>query len=430
MQKMWDRDATSKIMSYDTTLAFAKQKDAQDALKEFRKAFLFPQFQGEDAIYLCGNSLGLQPKATSEYIQTELDDWAKYAVEGHFMGSNPWLSYHQLLTPALAHIVGATEKEVVAMGSLTANLHLLMVSFYRPEGNKKKIMIEGNAFPSDRYAVLSQLRQHGFGEEDLVEVQPSQNGLFTRDDFKKAFEENKDEIAMAMIGGVNYTTGQVLPMKYITQLGHEHGATVGFDLAHAAGNITLSLHDWKVDFASWCSYKYMNSGPGGVSGIYVHENHHDQKDLPRFEGWWGNEEKSRFLMQKDFSPSSTVEAWQLSNAPVLSMAAHKASLDLFEKAGMLNLRNKSIDLTGYLAHLLSTELGEKVTIITPNNSKERGAQLSLKIKAQGKELVQKLLDHGVYIDFREPDIFRVSPVPLYNSFEDVYQFVQRLLKLL
>lgn len=415
-------------MEYSKDIEFARIKDEYDPLKAFRSKFFIPLHNGRKAIYFCGNSLGLQPQKTIQYLQTELNDWATYAVEGHFKGENPWLSYHKILTPALARLMGAQEQEVVCMGSLTANLHLLLVSFYKPEGKRRKILIEGNAFPSDRYAVLSQLRHHGLSEEDLIEVSPNENGIIPQEIFERTLDLYSDEIATVILGGVNYTSGQVFPLKSITQKAKAIGATVGFDLAHAAGNVPLRLHEWGVDFAAWCSYKYMNSGPGGVAGIFVHEKHLNDSSIDRFEGWWGNDESNRFLMEKEFNPSKTAEAWQLSNAPVLSMAAHKASLDIFEEAGIEKLREKSILLTGYLEFLLKEHLGNSITIITPQNPEERGAQLSLKIDGQGKELVDSLLKKGVYIDFREPDIFRVSPVPLYNTFTEVHQFVTSLLE--
>jgi len=414
-------------MKYENTIAYAKQQDANDPLKNYRDKFYFPMMHGRETVYFTGNSLGLQPKATQDYILNELEDWATFGVEGHFHARNPWMPYHEQFAVPLSKIVGAKPEEVVAMNQLTVNLHLLLVSFYRPTKTRYKILCEAKAFPSDQYALESQVTFHGLDPKDaIIEVFPREGEVCIRhEDVLAAIEKNKDSIATILIGGVNYYNGQVFDMEGITEAGHKVGALVGFDLAHAAGNIKLELHDWDVDFACWCSYKYMNSGPGGVSGVFINERHLNKPELIRFAGWWGHDKDSRFKMEKGFVPMSTAEAWQMSNAPVLSMAAHKASIDIFDEVGMDALVAKAEKLTGYLEFIvddINTVLDKKLEIITPRDKKQRGCQLSIVAHGRGKELFNKLTEAGIISDWREPNVIRCAPVPLYNSFEDVYRF--------
>lgn len=417
---------------FKNELGFAQNEDKQDSLREYRSDFFIPQHQGSDSIYFTGNSLGLQPKKTKEIIETELNDWAKYGVEGHFHAKHPWYSYHEMFSEPLARIVGAKPSEIVAMNGLTVNLHLLMVSFYRPTKNRFKIICEEKAFPSDQYALESQVKFHGFDpKEAIIEVSPREGKhTIEHEDILSAIKEHGSELAMLMIGGVNYYSGQLFDMSAICQAAHKEGATVGFDLAHAAGNVKLKLHDWDVDFAAWCSYKYMNSGPGSVAGIFVHEKHEYNNDLPRFAGWWGYNKEDRFKMKPGFDPIKGAEGWQLSNAPVFSMAIHKVSLDLFEKAGIENLIAKSKKLTAYLEFVIMDVSDEKedvnFEIITPSDPNERGCQLSILCHGKGKPLFDRLTDNGVFADWREPNVIRIAPVPLYNSFEDVFKFGQIL----
>ena len=409
---------------------FAKQADQQDPLKDFRIEFVFPRHNGREVVYFTGNSLGLQARNARQYIMEELDDWGTYGVEGHTEARRPWLHYHEFFSKSLANIVGAKPEEVVAMNGLTTNLHLMMVSFFRPSGKRTKIVCEGKAFPSDQYALRSQLRFHGLSDENLIEIQPDpQTELISDEKVLQTLEKHRDEIALVMLGGMNYYTGQFFDMKAITKKGHEIGALVGWDLAHAAGNVILKLHDWEVDFAAWCGYKYLNSGPGGVSGVFVHEKHHGQTDIPRFEGWWGHDKKTRFQMPDKFKPIPTAEAWQLSNAPVFSMAPLLASLELFEKAGMEALRNKSEKLTAYLEFVMnevSKNTGVALRVLTPSVAEKRGCQLSMVVPEQGKKVFDFLSKNGVMADWREPDVIRVAPVPLYNNFEDIFRFGQIL----
>ena len=417
-------------MTYQNTLEFAKQADQQDPLAQFRERFLIPQMNGKDTVYFTGNSLGLQPKTTRAYIQQELDDWAAYGVEGHFHAKNPWFSYHEIFPEKVSKIVGALPEEVVVMNQLTVNLHLLMVSFYRPTKQRFKIICEAKAFPSDQYAIETQLKFHGYNLQDaLVEIAPREGEHTMRtEDILTAIETHKDSLALVLFGGVNYYSGQVLDMKTITEATHKAGAIAGFDLAHAAGNIPLELHNWEVDFACWCSYKYMNSGPGGVAGAFVHQKHLGNKELPRFAGWWGHTKETRFLMQPGFDPIPTAEGWQLSNAPVLSMAAHKASIDIFDEAGMPALVKKGRAMSGYLQFIINemnAAADQKVVeVITPANEAERGCQVSLLMLVRGKEIFKTLMERGVIADWREPNVIRIAPVPLYNRFEDVYLFGQ------
>ncbi len=418
-------------MEYQNTEEFARRADEKDPLSAYRDRFYFPEIGNNECLYFTGNSLGLQPKTTRQFINKELDDWAKYGVEGHFEAERPWFAYHEFLTDKTARLVGAKPDEVVVTHSLTTNLHLLMVSFYQPSGSRNKILCEAKAFPSDQYALESQARFHGFDpDEVIVEVHPRDGEHTIREeDILSRIEELGDELAMILIGGVNYYTGQVFDMETITKAGHSVGAKVGWDLAHAAGNLVLKLHEWNIDFAAWCSYKYLNSGPGGVSGMFVHEKHVKDENLIRFGGWWGHDKETRFLMEKGFRPMPTAEAWQLSNAPVFGMAAHLASLQIFDEVGMEALRSKTLLLSGYLEHILdgvANETGANLEIITPREWKSRGCQISVVAHGYGRKLFEHLMDNGVVVDWREPNVIRMAPVPLYNSFTDVYKFGQIL----
>ena len=417
------------MSSYKLGLEFAIQLDHNDELSSYRNQFHIPKDKkGNDLIYMTGNSLGLQPKITKDYINQELEDWANLGVEGHTEAKNPWLPYHEFLTESMANLVGAKPIEVVVMNTLTTNLHLMMVSFYRPTKTRYKILIEADAFPSDKYAVESQLRHHGFDDkEDLILWKPRQGEeLVNYKDLETILENQGKSIALIMIGGVNYYTGQFFDLKHITQLGHKQGCMVGFDCAHGAGNVALNLHDSGADFAVWCTYKYLNSGPGSLAGCFVHERHAYNKNLNRFTGWWSHNKQTRFNMRKEFDVLPGAEGWQLSNPPILSMAAIKASLDIFNQVGINKLVKKSKQLTGYLEFLLK-QLGEdKIRIITPPNPEERGCQLSIQVKSADKSLHDKLTEAGVISDWREPDVIRCAPVPLYNSFQDAYHLVERL----
>lgn len=421
------RNRHAKFMKFENTLAFAQQLDSQDELAGFRNQFHLLKHEGHNLIYLCGNSLGLQPIGVEAAIAQELKDWAELGVEGHFAGKNPWMYYHHFLTEKAAKVVGAKPKEVVVMNNLTANLHLMMVSFYRPTKQRYKIMMEGSAFPSDQYAMETQVRFHGYHPDDaIIELTPRAGEYTLRtEDIVAKINEHQNELAIVMMGGVNYYTGQAFDMKTIAAAGHQVGAAVGFDCAHAAGNLKLQLHDWDIDFAVWCSYKYLNSGPGGTSGVFVHEKHGNNPDLIRFAGWWGHDEKERFLMKKGFIPMEGAAGWQLSNAQIFPMAIHNASLKLFEEAGMDRLRNKSVVLTGYLEFILN-QFANYLTIITPSDPQQRGCQLSVIVKQDGKKLFDYLVQHHILPDWREPDVIRMSPVPMYNSFEDVYKIGQAL----
>ncbi len=427
------QNQSTPAILFENSAAFVKQLDANDPLNSYRSQFHIPQHNGHDVVYFTGNSLGLQPKITKNYINQELEDWAAFGVEGHFLAKNPWLSYHELLTEKMAKLVGALAEETVMMNQLTVNLHLLMVSFYRPTKQRYKILCEAKAFPSDQYALQSQVKFHGFSIEDaIIEIEPRQ-GEYTihQDDIFAAIEKHKDTLALIMIGGVNYFSGQVFDMKAITQAGHKAGAIVGFDLAHAAGNIELELHDWDVDFAAWCSYKYLNSGPGSVAGAFVHQKHHEDTSIPLFAGWWGQNKQTRFLMEKTFDPIKTAERWQLSNVPVFSMAACNASLTIFNQVGMKKLNQKSKLLTAYLEFIIGEINKQKnncLQIITPIEN--RGCQISIIAHGYGKPLYTKLIEHGVIADWREPNVIRCAPVPLYNSFFDVYRFGALLSELL
>jgi kynureninase len=377
---------------------------------------------------MCGNSLGLQPKDVRDYIEQELNDWEALGVEGHFQAKNPWMPYHEFLTEPIARIVGAKALEVVTMNSLTVNLHLLMVSFYRPTDKRHKILIETNAFPSDQYAAQSQIKYHGYDPEEALLELPLRDGEVTHrpEDIEAFIKQEGDSIALTLLGGINYYTGQAFDMQRITETAKEKGSVVGFDLAHAAGNLELHLHDWDVDFAAWCSYKYLNSGPGGIAGVFVHERHTQNDALPRFAGWWGHDKESRFLMESDYVPIRSAEGWQMSNPPILSLAALRASLHIFDKAGISALREKSCLLTGYMEFLIDRKVSKGVAIITPRDPQQRGCQLSLVLKKNGREVYKQLAKNGFICDWREPDVIRVAPVPLYNTFQDVLRFVEFL----
>jgi kynureninase len=405
----------------------ARKLDESDSLSRFRDQFHLPQHNGAPCLYFTGNSLGLQPKTAREAINQELDDWAKYGVEGHFMARNPWVSYHELLMQAGADVVGARHGEVVHMNGLTANLHLLMVSFYRPSGKRYKILCEAKAFPSDQYAIESQVKFHGYDPADaIIEVSPRKGEhIIHEEDVEQILSTQGDEIALLMWGGVNYYTGQFFDLERITRAGHAAGAVVGFDLAHAAGNVPMKLHDWGPDFAAWCTYKYMNSGPGSVSGIFIHDRHSENFNLPRFAGWWGHNKKDRFLMEPGFDPIPGAEGWQLSNAPIFSMAPHLASLRIFKEAGMQQLRAKSLELTALLEDVIrhvALSANANIEIITPTDPGRRGCQLSLLVHGYGKSLFNFLTENGVIADWREPNVIRLAPVPLYNTFMDIWHF--------
>lgn len=419
-------------MEYKNTQAFAENADKSDNLSIFRERFFIPGFEGVDSIYLCGNSLGLQPKSALDYIKQELEDWKQFGVEGHFKASKPWFPYHEFLNKQAAEVVGALPHEVVIMNTLTVNLHLMMTTFYRPDKKRFKIIMEGGAFPSDQYAVQSQVKLHGLDpKEAIIELHPRKGEHVLRtEDILEVIENTGASLALVMMGGVNYYTGQAYDMASITKAAHQVGAFAGFDLAHAAGNLKLQLHQWKVDFAVWCGYKYLNSGPGGVSGTYIYEKHARNTQLPRMAGWWGNDPDTRFLMKSTFEAKPTAEGWQLSNAQIMPMALHRAALDIFSEAGMDALRDKSVKLTGYLEYLLNNIIQEHnkplFQIITPHHPEERGCQLSLQFRIKGKELFQYLTEKGIIADWREPDVIRVAPVPLYNSFKDVFVFASHV----
>lgn len=418
-------------MNFENSLPFAQKLDTEDPLRSYRDQFYIPQVNGKDCFYFTGNSLGLQPKSARSFVEQEMKDWEMFAVEGHFKDSKrPWMYYHKFLKDSLAKLVGAKPIEVVSMNQLTVNLHLLMVSFYRPTMSRFKIIAEAGAFPSDQYMFETQIKHHGLNPDDtLIELKPraGEHNLRTEDIFS-AIEEAGDELALVFISGVQYYTGQFFDIKSITEAGHKAGAYVGWDLAHAMGNLPLELHDWDVDFATWCSYKYLNSGPGNVSGIFVHERFANDKDLPRFAGWWGQNEGSRFQMTKGFDPMPGADGWQLSNVNVISSAAHLASLEIFDAVGLEALREKSLKLTGYMEFLVNQLSGEDkiFEIITPSNPEERGCQLSIFCHKNGKQLFDALNKEGVISDWREPNVIRVAPVPLYNTFEDVYHFTRIL----
>ncbi len=429
-------------MRYEASGEFAAAMDAADPLTAYRERFHIPKdVSGNEIIYFTGNSLGLQPKTTREYVDQELEDWARLGVEGHVHAKNPWLPYHEFLTEPMARIIGAHPIETVVMNALTVNLHTLLVSFYRPTPERYKIVIEKGAFPSDRYAVESQIRFHGSSttpsaegaatppvrEGSLIELAPREGEATLRtEDIIEAIERNRESIALVMLGGVNYYTGQAFDMEAITEAGHKAGAIVGFDLAHAAGNLDLRMHDWGVDFAVWCSYKYLNGGPGAVGGAFVHEWHARSFDLPRFAGWWGHDKATRFQMGPEFRPIEGAEGWQLSNPPILQMAALRASLEIFDEVGMTALANRSRRLTGYLEWLVDSIGDDRISIITPRDPAQRGCQLSIRVKDGDRSLHEKIVAEGVSADWREPDVIRVAPAPLYNTFSDIHRFADLL----
>jgi kynureninase len=417
---------------FEATKQFAEDLTASDPFASFRDRFYIPKKRdGSDSVYLCGHSLGLQPKVARKYIEQEMADWQQLGVDGHFHAQNPWMPYHELLTASTSRLIGARSEEVVVMNSLTVNLHLLMVTFYRPTADRHKIMIEANAFPSDRYAVVSQIRFHGYEPVDsLIEMSPRPGETTIRtEDIEAQIHAEGDRIALVLFGGVNYHNGQALDCERITNAAHVAGCIVGFDMAHAAGNLHLKLHEWGVDFAAWCSYKYLNGGPGAIAGCFIHERHARNASLPRFAGWWGHDKQTRFTMGPDFHAIAGAEGWQLSNPAILSLAALRASMDIFDEASIERLRAKSKKLTGYLEYLLLSKNGSKLfQIITPSDSAQRGAQLSLRIKNNGRSICDQLAEAGIICDWREPDIMRVAPVPLYNSFLDAYVFAEEFLK--
>lgn len=425
-------------MEFENSLSFAKKLDANDELAHFRNKFIIPERNGQEQIYFLGNSLGLQPKFTSRYIQQILDQWASHGVEGFFQGDLPWMNYHDELIKTLSRIVGALPHEVAVMNQLTVNLHLMMVSFYQPKGKKNKILCEAKAFPSDQYMFETHLKHFGLDpDEVIIELSPRAGEHTIRtEDILKIIDLNKDELALVLFGGVNYYTGQVFDMKAITAAAHSAGAIAGYDLAHAAGNVSLSLHDWNVDFACWCSYKYLNSGPGAVGGVYIHERFHNDSTLQRFGGWWGYHIETRFQMQKGFKPIQNAEGWQLSTPSMILFACHKAALDIFEEAGMSRLFKKRQTLSNYLMFILNevnNDADEKVMeILTPQKDTERGCQVSLLMLKDGKVIFEELSNQGIFADWREPDVIRIAPVPLYNRFEEVFRFgevVRRLIEL-
>lgn len=415
-------------MDFENTLAFAEGLDQADPLKRYRDEFYFPKVGGRQVIYFTGNSLGLQPRRSQRYVDEIMRDWKELAVEGHFLAGKPWWDYHERLAPPLARVVGAKPREITVMNTLTVNLHLLMVSFYRPEGSRFKILCEEKAFPSDQYMLRSQVRLHGLDpSEAIVELKKREGEHFWRtEDILATIHDLGDALALVLIGGVNYYNGQVFDMKAITMAGKGAGAMVGWDLAHAAGNVALELHDWGVDFAAWCSYKYMNSGPGNASGVFIHEKHLEEEGIPRFEGWWGTKKETRFLMKPDFDPIPSADAWQLSNPPVLALAPYLASLELFEEVGMDALIKKSRKLTAYLEFILKAideEVESNFEIITPE---ARGCQLSVFLHGEGRPLFEFLMARGVITDWREPNVIRLAPAPFYCGYRDMYRFGQLL----
>lgn len=417
-------------VNFENSLTFAKKSDRADSLRSYRSQFFIPKVNGKPAIYFAGNSLGLQPKATKLFVEQELRDWENLGVDGHEHAKRPWLYYHKFSKKLLAEIVGAKPSEVVAMNQLTVNMHLLMISFYRPTSTRYKIITEAGAFSSDQYALESQLKFHGFNpDEALIELVP-RAGEFTlrTEDILQVIQANKNKLALVILGGVQYYTGQFFDIQKITTTGHNAGAVVGFDLAHAVGNVDLHLHKHDVDFAVWCSYKYLNAGPGGIAGAFVHERYATEFQLPRFAGWWGHDEKERFEMKKGFKPILGVDGWQISNVPILQAAAHLASLEIFKSAGMKALRKKSVLLTAYLEFLL-LEIDPHqhyFHVITPPEVEARGCQLSIFIKKNGRKIFKAISERGVVADWREPNVIRVAPTPLYNTFEEVFRFAEIL----
>ena len=416
------------MSDYQATAAWAQAADDADPLRAFRDEFLIPPHEGRDSSYFCGNSLGLQPRAVRAALAAELDDWARLGVEGHFKGRLPWMDYHEFVRDHLAEVVGARPAEVVAMNTLGVNLHLMMVSFYRPTPERPAILTEAGAFPTDRYALESQIRFHGFDPADaLIELEADEpNGTLSMAAIERALAEHGARIALVLLPGVQYRTGQAFDLKAITSLAHRHGCAVGFDLAHAVGNLPLQLHDSGADFAIWCSYKYLNSGPGAVGGAFVHERH-AHAALPRFAGWWGHDKATRFRMGPEFVPTPGADGWQLSNPPILALAPLRVSLEIFHRAGMARLREKSLKLTGYLEWLVQTQLADVLEVVTPTDPARRGAQLSIRVlggRERGRALFEHLMARGVIGDWREPDVIRISPAPLYNRYADCLAFAE------
>ncbi len=415
-------------MNYQSTRNFAAQMDAADPLASFKTKFHFPRHGDDDVIYFCGNSLGLQPKTAASAIETELETWRNFAVGGYFGGPHPWLTFHNTCIPALAKWVGAAHHEVTVMNALTVNLHLMLLSFYRPQGNRFKIMMEAGAFPSDQYAIETQVKHYGYDpQQAIIEISPRKGEkLLRHEDILSAIEEAGESLALTMFSGMNYYTGQLYPMEEITRAAHKAGALAGFDLAHVVGNVPLQLHDWGADFAVWCSYKYLNGGPGAVGGVFVHQKHAGEPATPRLGGWWGNDEKTRFKMEKGFIPKPDASGWCMSTSQVFNTVCLKASLALLDEAGPDALRKKSIALTGYLQYLLEQLQGLDFEIITPSNPAERGAQLSLYFRQHGKEIHDAMIANGIIVDYREPGVIRVAPAPAYCSFSDVFRFYEIL----
>ncbi len=420
-------------MPHKFTLEYAKYLDEKDPLKSFREKFYIPFVGDKQAVYFLGNSLGLQPKTAQDEVLNVMENWANFGVEGFFMGDEPWLDYHKEITPLIANIVGAKPAEVVTMNHLTVNLHLMMISFYNPSATRYKIICEAKAFPSDQYAFASQVKMHGLNIEDcIIEVHPKAGTeLITTADILAAIEVHKNSVALVCFGAVNYYTGQVFDVEKITIAANNVGAYAGFDLAHAAGNINLQLHNWNVDFACWCNYKYLNSGPGAIAGAFIHEKHLQNKNLKRLEGWWGNDISNRFKMEKTFTPASSAEAWQMSTAPIMLLAAHKASLNIFADAGFDNLIVKNKLLSEYLFYILKEiNTGNKFEILTPINPNERGCLVSLFVYKNAKVIFDEFIKNGIFADWREPNVIRVAAIPLYNTFENIYFFGTILQKLL
>jgi kynureninase len=418
-------------MTFEATKDFARRCDKNDPLKKFRKKFYFPSGDNKKLVYLCGNSLGLLPKSVKRAVNQELKDWKEKAIGGYLHAKHPWLYYHTHFTKPLSKIMGCLENEVTVMNGLTVNLHLLLLSFYQPTQERYKIIMEAGAFPSDQYAVETQVRLHGYQPEDaIIEVAPRHGEkLISTEDILATIEAHKDSAAIVLFGGINYYSGQLFDLRSITEAAHRNGMYAGFDLAHVAGNVPMQRHNWSVDFAAWCSYKYFNAGPGAAAGIYIHEKFSNDINFRRLGGWWGNEEKTRFLMEKKFIPQPGASGWSMSTAQVFNMVALKASMKLIDKAGIENIRTKSVLLTGYLEFLLKQLTNLRFQIITPSDPGQRGAQLSLYFPEKGKAIHERMVSEGIVVDYREPGVIRVAPAPMYNSFEDVYRFYKILKKI-
>jgi kynureninase len=418
------------MQAFDSTLDFARRKDEEDGLYKFRTLFHFPQLHGKNVIYFCGNSLGLQPKNAAAAFKQELEDWQKHAIGGYLHARSPWLYYQNSFCSPLSKLLGCHQSEVTVMNTLTVNLHLMLLSFYRPSNRRFRIIMEAGAFPSDQYAIETQVKFYQLDPADaIIEISPREDEKIIREeDIISAIEKNKDSLALVLFGGINYYSGQLFDLKNITKAAHDAGAIAGFDLAHVVGNVPMQLHDWNVDFAVWCSYKYLNAGPGAAGGAYIHERYSGDRNHPRMAGWWGNDEKTRFEMKKGFFPKPDSSGWNISTAQVFNMVGLKASMEIFEKTDIQILRKKSISLTGYLQFLLSSITNIDFEIITPTQLDSRGAQLSMFLKEDGKAVQEKMLDSGIIVDYRKPGVIRLAPVPLYNSFEDVFIFYEILKK--